>query len=311
MTDCTDLSRFSRNTHDHEVIRAVLLGWGVRLRSCREPIDESATGKLTERMLAAVAQFENDLKGERTIERMKAAASHGRHMWKAPVGDLNGDGASLVEDSSKAPLVRQAFELFATGRYTKREVLDKMSTLGLTSRHDKPLTPQWFANILKNPVYCGRLVSHRWELDERGDWQPLISEETFDRVQGLLSGRRGGSAARRKRDHEDFPLRRFVRCDRCKKPVTGSWSKGKGGKRYAYYRCRERGCSSFNVGKDTLEAAFIELLESLTPKPRYLTLFREIVLACVKGGTANCRFHLPGQRPDQAHRVRQGRVSLS
>ena len=67
-------SRFSLNTHDHEIIRALLLGLGVRLRSCREPIDESATGKLTEHMIAAVAQFENDLKSERTIERMKAAA---------------------------------------------------------------------------------------------------------------------------------------------------------------------------------------------------------------------------------------------
>jgi site-specific DNA recombinase len=104
-----DLSRFSRNTHDHEVIRALLLASGVRLRSCREPIDESAAGKLTERMIAAVAQFENDLKSERTVERMKAAAAKGRYMWKAPVGYVNAADPSLVPDGGKAPLVRQAF----------------------------------------------------------------------------------------------------------------------------------------------------------------------------------------------------------
>ena len=92
-----------------------------------------------------------------------------------------------------------------------------------------------------------------------------------------MSGKRGGSAGRRKRDHEDFPLRRIVKCEECKKPVTGSWSKGKAGKKYAYYRCRQRGCSSFNVRKDTMEATFVELLESLRPKAVYLALFREIV----------------------------------
>ena len=217
-----DLSRFSRNTHDHEIIRALLLGLGVRLRSCREPIDESATGKLTEHMIAAVAQFENDLKSERTIERMKAAAIRGRYMWKAPVGYLNGTDTSLVRDTSKAPLVRQAFELSAMGCFSKREVLDKVSALGLTSRHSKPLTPQSFGNMLKNQAYCGRLVSPRWGLVENGDWDPLVSVETFDRVQAILAGKHG-ACGRRKRDREDFPLRRFVRCAQCEKPVTGSW----------------------------------------------------------------------------------------
>ena len=272
-----DLSRFSRNTHDHEIIRALLLGLGVRLRSCREPIDESATGKLTEHMIAAVAQFENDLKSERTIERMKAAAIRGRYMWKAPVGYVNGTDTSLVRDTSKAPLVRQAFELSAMGCFSKREVLDKVSALGLTSRHSKPLTPQSFGNMLKNQVYCGRLVSPRWGLVENGDWDPLVSVETFDRVQAILAGKHG-ACGRRKRDREDFPLRRFVRCAQCEKPVTGSWSKGKAGKKYAYYRCRESACSNFNVRKDDLETTFVELLESLRPKPVYLSLFREIVL---------------------------------
>ena len=272
-----DLSRFSRNTYDHEIIRALLLGFGVRLRSCREPIDESATGKLTEHMIAAVAQFENDLKRERTIERMKAAASNGRYMWKSPVGYRNGTNTSLVLDDSKARLERQAFELFVTGRFSTREVLDKMLALGLTSRNGRPLTPQSFGNILRNPTYCGRLVSPKWEFSGRGDWGPIVSEATFDQVQALLSGKRGGSAGQRKRDHEDFPLRRIVRCEGCKEPVTGSWSRGKAGKRYAYYRCRQRGCSSFNVSKDTMEAAFVELLELLRPKAVYLALFREIV----------------------------------
>jgi len=199
-------------------------------------------------------------------------------MWKAPVGYLNGDETSLVRDTSKAPLVRQAFEWFATGRFLKREVLDKIAALGITSRHSKPLKSQSSGNILKNPGCCGRLVSPRWGFVGDGDGEPLVNVKTFNLVQALMSGKRGGCVGRRRRDHEDFPLRRFVRCAQCKEAVTGSWFKGKAGKRYAYYRCRESGCSHFIVSKDALETAFVELLESLRPKPGYLSLFREIVL---------------------------------
>jgi hypothetical protein len=43
----------------------------------------------------------------------------------------------------------------------------------------------------------------------------------------------------RRRNHPDFRLRGFVRCDVCGRPLTGSWSKGRNG-HYAYYHCQKR-----------------------------------------------------------------------
>jgi hypothetical protein len=51
----------------------------------------------------------------------------------------------------------------------------------------------------------------------------------------------------RQRNRPDFPLRGFVRCEACGRPLTGSWSKGRNG-RYAYYHC-QRQCRAVNVGK--------------------------------------------------------------
>ena len=70
----------------------------------------------------------------------------------------------------------------------------------------------------------------------RGDFEPLVSEELFYRVQAILSGRALPTAPRQ-RAHPDFPLRAFVRCESCGRALTGSWPKGRS-EYYAYYHCR-------------------------------------------------------------------------
>ncbi len=49
---------------------------------------------------------------------------------------------SLIHDLERAPLVRRAFEEYATGRFTKEQLLKKVRLWGLTNRRGKPLTSQ-------------------------------------------------------------------------------------------------------------------------------------------------------------------------
>ena len=60
-----------------------------------------------ENMLAAMAQFDNDQKSERTKAGMITALEMGRWTWAAPVGYLNSDTRSgqlsLVRDSERHP----------------------------------------------------------------------------------------------------------------------------------------------------------------------------------------------------------------
>jgi len=117
------LSRFSRHTTDHHEVKALLSSFGVRLRSATEPIDDSSSGKFIESMIAAVSQFDNDVRSERTVAGMKAAADEGRWTFPAPLGYriVSTNGSSRMEpDPDRAPLVRSAFELFATGRYEQQ-----------------------------------------------------------------------------------------------------------------------------------------------------------------------------------------------
>lgn len=273
------LSRFSRHVTDHHQIRALLMSFGIKLRSATESIDESASGEFMESMFAAMAQFDNRSKAERTMVGMKAAVEQGRWTFPPPIGYrmVSTSGHSQMEpDPQRADLVRKAFELFATGNYERIQVLKKLTAIGLRTRHGKKLSPQTFSSMLTNPLYAGRISVPKWGMDCAGSFTPLISDETFRRVQDILAGRRVTSGPYHK-DHPDFPLRHFIRCSHCDKPLTASWSKGRS-KKYGYYRCANAHCKEINVSKKIMEDGFVELLKTLQPKPGYLKLFEAVVM---------------------------------
>ena len=182
-----NLTRFARDKYDHFALRSLLQSLGISLRSATEPIDDTSTGKLMEGVLAAFAQFDNDCRSDRTRAGMKAALELGRSTFLAPIGYLNAPkamGKSLMPDPERAPIVRRVFEQYATGRFTKQQVLEDARTWGLTNRRSRPLTSQAIGTLLSNQLYAGIVdVSEYGVRARRGDFEPLISEELFYRAQ--------------------------------------------------------------------------------------------------------------------------------
>ena len=108
---------------------------GIELVSIDDPVtDNSAVGRLARNMLGAFNQFFSDSLSERTRYRMLAAVKEGRFLWPAPIGYIN-KTKQLEVDPDRAPLVREAFELIASGRHiTADSVLNIVTALGLTTR---------------------------------------------------------------------------------------------------------------------------------------------------------------------------------
>lgn len=299
------VSRFARNSLDHGVIGAYLKGLGVTLRSATEPIGDTSIGKLTENMLASYAQFDNDVRSERTIVGMRAAIESGRWTFHAPLGFVrqrDGSGrATIAPDPDRAALVRKAFELCAGGLYNKRALLRIVSDMGLKTLRGEPVSPQTFDKMLRNRMYAGWLSVASWaDLEpKRGDFEAIISDELFERAQAVLDGRRV-PVTKYRRNHPDFPLRVFARCCVCDVGLTGSWSSGRT-RRYAYYRCHTARCRAVNVTKTDLEDGFVRYLDAMVPKPEYVRLFGEIVRDVWKqaeAGAAETRRRLQGKLDD-------------
>lgn len=223
-------------------------------------------------------QFDNDVRSERTRAGMRAALELGRWTFPAPLGYLNApkwSGKSLVPDPARASLVREMFEEYASGRFTKQEVLARITERGLRTRRGLALSSQTFGQMLRNSIYIGRIDCPEYGVSTRGDFEPLVSEQTFHRAQAVSDGRVQVTAPR-ERNHPDFPLRGLLRCDTCGRPLTGSWSKGRNGY-YAYYHC-QRQCRAVNVSKAKLEGLFEDELALVQPTPGYMRLVKDRVL---------------------------------
>ena len=272
------LDRFARNQYDHHALKAYLLKLGITVRAVAQPIDDSATGQLMDGILAAFSEFDNNMRRERTMTGMKAALEKGRWVFPTPVGYKKGywpDGRrTLVPHPDKAPFVRKAFEMAASGLYDVAGILEELQAQGFLGKRDKLISANGLHGLLHNPIYYGRIIVKPWNIDAPTDFEPLIDEETFAKTQLHLSDSRPPITAYR-RNNPDFPLRRFVRCGECDQPLTGGWTRGRT-QRYGYYECAA--CRGVRARKQDLEGAFVALLDRLRPSNEVLKLLSVAVL---------------------------------
>jgi len=236
------INRFSRDVLTQLQLVEEFRRLAIRVLSATETNDDNAGGRFTQIILGGVAQYENELKGERTIAGMKAAII-GAGSWPFPVPlglqkVPDGRGHSRIEaDPLPAPFMTQAFELYATGRYQREQVLKIVTAAGLRTKKNKKLSSQSFSACLKNPIYAGILRVPEWDVEVRGNFTPLVSESTFEQVQRVLTGRRP-TVTPHLRFNPDFPLKHFVKCASCNRPLTASWVTGRGGKKYSNFCCK-------------------------------------------------------------------------
>lgn len=228
------LDRVARNLEDHVSIRARLKAAGARLVSVVENVDESASGQLIENIMASIAQFYSVNLADEVRKGMRQKVLKGGWPHQPPRGYVvvreRGVRRSHVEAHPReGPLIRQAFEQYATGGYSTKALAAKLAEQGVTSRSGGPMSPSHLRGLLSNVFYAGRL---RWaDLDVEGSHPPLVPQALFDRVQIALSLKHRARTSRPGPD--EFFLRGLAICAGCRGHMTAERHEG----RWGYYRC--------------------------------------------------------------------------
>ncbi len=282
------LDRFSRYSRDFHALKHELHKLGIELRVVIGQTDDSPEGKLSETMQVALAQYENDVRALRTRNGMTENARRGRWQHRAPLGYLQGvrgdRGPSLLVDPVQGPRVRRCFLLVDQGR-SVREALEEVTQDGLRTRRGRPVEYREMRKMLRRQIYMG--VVSAFGITTQGDFEPLVDEDVFLRVQAALDGR-SRTHSPHVLDDPELPLRRFARCAWCDTPMTGSATRKKLADGtvalHRYYRCRNRLCDGgggdrgrVNVPKAELEGKFSAYLGSLTAPEGLVSLFAEIM----------------------------------
>lgn len=168
------------------------------LVSISQAFDTSdSMGRMILNVLLTFSQFERELIADRVRDSIRTRKRHGRiHGGLPPFGYASGNDG-IVIDEPEAEIVRFIFaEFLRTGRYTSvmKAVREagycssvKLSRRGI-ERGGSPMSPGTVYNILRNPIYVGRIRGHNTTYE--GVHEPLISEEMWEAAQALSEQRK-------------------------------------------------------------------------------------------------------------------------
>ena len=206
-----------------------------------------AMGRLTLNMLMSFAEFEREMIGERTRDKIAGARRRGK--WtggQIPLG-YDVQAKHLVVNEAEAPLVREAFALYLEQRSAlavTRLLNDPTRSPGPSSLESTECVRKLWnkaevLRLLRNPLYAGYMRSHG-EFYE-AEHQALVDRRTFRQVGALLTraGRNSSKASHNPSRNPDYLLRGLIRCGCCGSAFVGA-SSHKGRKILRYYRCSTR-----------------------------------------------------------------------
>jgi hypothetical protein len=144
------------------------------------------SGRLAARILIAVAKAEQERKSERQKLANEAAAVAGKRRLGTP-RPFGYSADHVTPDPAEGPAVASACAALLGGG-TLSGVMREWNAAGVMpaqSRSGRGWTRQSIRTILLNPRIAG-LSAYRGEIVGHGDWEPLVSEETWRAVHGIL-----------------------------------------------------------------------------------------------------------------------------
>lgn len=278
-----DISRLARGLEAHLQLRTLISSVGAKLASPSIEFGEDSDSILVENLLASVSQHQRQKNAEQTKNRMQARVMNGYWCFNPPVGyryeRVPGHvGRMLVKDEPVASVVQEALEGYASGRFESQSEVKRFLDHSGHYPKDKngEVHFQRVTNLLGKVLYAGYLDVPEWNIHlHPGKHEPLISFETYQTIQKRLAGQTKAPA--RKDLHDDFPLRGFVTCACCGKPMTACWSSGRNSK-YPYYLCATKGCDEYRKSnrKEIMEGQFEEILQQLRPSPALFYMASEM-----------------------------------
>ncbi|MCX6792335.1 MAG: recombinase family protein, partial [Candidatus Gottesmanbacteria bacterium] len=242
--------------------------------------ESTPQGKFMLNIAFGQSKYFVDSLSENTKRGLRQKVRRGELPSLAPVGYLNDPRTkTIVVDQKRAPIIKQVFAMFATGKYRIMDIADFLATNGLVSRNNKSYRIDRVSyQILSNPFYYGHF-RYAGEIHE-GTHEPLITKQLFDEVQEVW---------RRKSHswHEARPVKLYMglfHCGQCGMMITGEqktkFYKGTNHTvTYIYYRCSRKSktiaCRQSFVREEELDRQLSVMLQTVALRKDWATKMME------------------------------------
>lgn len=230
-----DISRFARNTVDFLQSIRTLKSLGINTLFLTANMESLGESEFILTVFSALAQEESVNLSKRVKFGKKINAQKGRVPQRI-FGYNRIDNFTLEINAKEAEIVRAIYRLYLEEGLGCRTISLELNRLGYKTKFDCEWNPRGVRRVLMNPIYCGEYVNNKYEIKDclegkqvripseqhfhhdRPEWA-IVSRETFDRAQVLLSERRekydSGPPFRDGRHSEKHLFSTLIKCEHC------------------------------------------------------------------------------------------------
>lgn len=284
-----EISRFARNTLDSIQFTRTLLNNGVGVFFQNDNIntfDEDSELRLS--IMSSIAQDELRKLSSRIKFGHQQAIKDKVVLGNSRIFGYQKSGKRLVVDEDQAPMIRELFELYATGEYSMKQIEKLFWERGYRNLNGNKIAHTTMSNIISNPKYKGYYVGNKvrvvdmftkkqkflppedWVMfkDETGDIVPaIVSEELWDQANEVLRRRSEDVKARQGICNHANLFTGKIYCTHCGVPYYRKESKDKNGSVNSKWICSgkitngKESCDSFAIYESELIPILFEVFK--------------------------------------------------
>lgn len=254
-----EVSRFARNTLDSIQFTRELLSSGVAVYFQSDNIntlDEDSELRLT--LMSSMAQDESRKISNRVRFGHHQAIKNGTVLGTNNMFGYTKKDGKLTINEEEATFIRELFEMYATGRFSMKQMEKHFYEKGIRNRKGNKLSHSTMGNIIRNPKYKGYYVGNKvvitdlftkkqkflpedeWVMykDETGETVPaIVSEELWEKANEVLYMRsQDVITAQHKTAHQNLFTGKLI-CAHCGKPYYRKDAVSKGGEKMSKWVC--------------------------------------------------------------------------
>lgn len=268
--------RLARNSLDSGTIIDMLdndLIKDLKFPTCQ--FENNSSGKLLLNILFAMSKEYSEHLSEVVQRGIDTNLEQGKSAGKTVWGYERDQKTGFYEPDANFGLIRQGWKMRLDGK-TQTEIAEFWKNNNITRENKSKKakndttrlhSKQQASKIFRDPIYYGVLLQAGTERDLREDteFQPMITEEEYNKVQAMDNVRRPN--LRSKKHRTFYPLRQFVKCAHCGKYMMVGPSKSRSGQKYLYFRCDNKECPM--KGKSVRASKIFDALYSELEKLKF------------------------------------------
>ena len=304
-----EITRFARNTLDSIQYTRELLSCGVGVFFQNDNIntlDEDSELRLT--IMSGIAQDELRKLSSRIKFGHQEAIKKSVVLGNSRIFGYRKDNKRLVIDEKEAEMVRELFTLYATDKYSMKQLEDIFWSKGYRNNNGKKICHSTMSNTISNPKYKGYYVGNKvkivdmftkkqkflppeeWVMfkDETGEIVPaIVSEELWEQANAVLKRRSRDVKNRQNQCNHANLLTGKMYCTHCGRLYYRKDSKDRKGNMLSRWICSGKiangaaSCPSFTIYEEEIKEVLYDVFKDTAEDAKriieeYTSLYAEM-----------------------------------